>query len=210
MKISQQEEIIGSRELDFAKSENALNELQRENKRLLGLAQRYERLQDEYDATKVELEKQSRKANTADKYMQKLQASHSIERERDTLRQDLSDVRKQLSRYDNLQRENKALQRANEEVSQTLAQIEREDEELRMTNKKLRMSCDSCEQQIGWLTERNAQDQETIMELKDLQETRASPTTPTGASALENEISDSTEQANNVYETFQLIHWTRS
>ena len=205
MQISQQEETIASRELEFTRSQTAFNELKRENKRLLGLAERFEKVQDDYDATKVELEKQSRKANTADKYMQKLQASHAIEKERDGLRLDLDDARKQLSHSEGLRRDNKALQKTNEEVSQTLAQIEREDEELRMTNKKLRISCDSYEQQIGWLNERSAQDQETITELRDLQEKRVSVTERDGTAALDNELMDSNQRANSEYVVLQLL-----
>ena len=208
-KISQQEEIIGGHEADISRARSMITELQRENKKLLSTGDQFQKLQDEYDAMKLELEKQSRKANTADKYLQKLQATQLIEKDRDLIKLELDDMRKKLSSSSNARLENLALQKTNDEVSRTLAQIEREHEELRVTNKQLRISCESYGQQIEVLNERGAQDQEIIADLKENQARLASLDSPMRNGILENELSDSSAQADEVYECMILLRWNR-
>ena len=166
-KISQQEESLASKDNQMSKHQSDIAELQRERRRLLVSDEKLQKLQDEYDVMKVELERQTRKGNTADKYMQKLQANQGLERERDTLRQELDDARTQLSTLGKIRQENAALQKSNDEASRTLSQIEQEHEELRMTKKQLRVNYDSLARQVDALNERFAQDQETIAELRE-------------------------------------------
>ena len=166
-KISQQEETIASKENHLGKLQAILSELQRENKKHVAARENASQLEDEIDIMKADLEKQTRKANTADKYMQKLQASQGVEKERDTLRQELEDTRTQLAGTVKLRQENAALQQSNDESSRILSQIEQEHEELRMTKKQLRVNYDSLARQVDALNERFAQDQETIADLKE-------------------------------------------
>ena len=166
-KISQQEENIASKENQLSKLQASFSDLQRENKKHSAARDRASQLQDEIDVMKMELEKQTRKANTADKYMQKLQASQGVEKERDTLRQDLEEARTQLAATAKLRQENAALQQSNDESSRILSQIEQEHDELRMTKKQLRVNYDSLARQVDALNERFAQDQETIADLRE-------------------------------------------
>ena len=166
-KISQQEETIASKENQLSKLQAGIGELQRENKKHSAARDKASQLQDEIDVMKVDLEKQTRKANTADKYMQKLQASQGVEKERDALRQDLEEAQTQLAGTAKLRQENAALQQSNDESSRILSQIEQEHEELRMTKKQLRVNYDSLARQVDALNERFAQDQETIADLRE-------------------------------------------
>lgn len=143
---------------------------------------------------KVELERQTRKANTADKYMQKLQASQSVEKERDSFRLELDDARAKIAATEKLRQQNAALQLSNDETSRTLSQIEQEHDELRMTKKQLRMNYDSLAQQVDALNERFAQDQETIADLRDRgmnSESNPSPTIMNGG--LEGELAETSK-----------------
>ena len=166
-KISQQEETIASNESQMSKLQEDFAELQRVNKKHSSARDSASQLQDEIDVMKIEMEKQTRKANTADKYMQKLQASQGVEKERDSLRQELEEVRAKLAGTAKLQQENAALQQSNDESSRILSQIEQEHDELRMTKKQLRVNYDSLARQVDALNERFAQDQETIADLRD-------------------------------------------
>lgn len=194
-KISQQEETIASKESQMNKLQVNFTEAQRENKKLSAAKDTVSQLQDEIDVMKMELEKQTRKANTADKYMQKLQASQGVEKERDSLRQDLDEARSQLAGMAKLRQENTALQQSNDESSRILSQVEQEHDELRMTKKQLRVNYDSLARQIDALNERFAQDQETIAELRD----RRGPSDRTSSSSaamnggLEGELNETSK-----------------
>ena len=193
-KISQQEESIASKESQMSKLQANFTELQRENKKHSAARDKVAQLQDEIDVMKMELEKQTRKANTADKYMQKLQASQGVEKERDSLRQDLEEARTQLAGTAKLRQENAALQQSNDESSRILSQIEQEHDELRMTKKQLRVNYDSLARQVDALNERFAQDQETIADLRDRHgaSDRISSTAMNGG--LEGELNETSKQ----------------
>ena len=198
-KISQQEETIASKENQANKLQANLHELQRENKKLAAARDEVSQLQDELDVMKMDLEKQTRKANTADKYMQKLQASQSLEKERDALRQELEDARTQLAGMAKLRQENAALQQSNDESSRILSQIEQEHDELRMTKKQLRVNYDSLARQIDALNERFAQDQETIADLKDRHGSSDRNSVSTAMNGgLEGELDETSKQENEI------------
>ena len=198
-KISQQEEMIASKESQAKSLQANVNELQRENKKFAAARDEASQLQDEVDVMKIDLEKQTRKANTADKYMQKLQASQSVEKERDSLRQELEDMRTQLAGLAKIRQENAALQQSNDESSRILSQIEQEHDELRMTKKQLRVNYDSLARQIDALNERFAQDQETIADLRDRHGTSDRNSLSTAVNGgLEGELDEISKQENQI------------
>ena len=204
-KISQQEEVIGSKEAQLADLQSRFTVQQREIKNLAASNDERLKLRDEFDAVKRELEKQSRKANTAENYMKKLQASQGIEKERDSLRQELQDACRTAVATEKLRQENLALKKSNDETSRTLSQIEQEFEELRITNKQLRMTRDSALQQVDTLTERFAQDQETIAELKERQNEPTDLSSPKDHGGLEEELRASSKHEEQLYTSQILI-----
>ena len=198
-KISQQEELIGSQEAGLSKLRSVLTELQRENQRFVRTDDKLQKLQDEYDATRSELERQSRKANTVEKYMQKVQSAQITEKERDRLKQELEDARRQLSSSSNLRLENLALQKTNSEVSRTLAQIEREYEEMRITNRQLRVQRDELARRNDDLEERAAQDDEGVAGLGGKHAENEISKSPTTDGVLENELSESSTTSRDMF-----------
>ncbi|KAL9098683.1 MAG: hypothetical protein Q9163_005697 [Psora crenata] len=209
-KISQQEEVIASHEAQLAASESHVAELQRENNKLCASTEALQKLQDEFDVMKLELEKQTRKANTADKYVQKLQASQNIEKERDFFRQELDGARNAVGATEKIRKENIALQKSNDEASRALSQIEQENEELRMTKKQLRVNYDSLAQQVAALNERFAQDQEIIAELRDRQGGSLVPASPTVANTgLEGELLESSMHETRMQACRIILWWIR-
>lgn len=187
-KISQQEELIAANESDLAKLRGAFTDLQRENQRFFKAEDKLQKLQDDYDATKAELDKQSRKANTVDKYMQKLQSTQALEKDRDRLKFELEEARKHLSSSSNLRLHNLALQQTNSEVSRTLAQIEREYEELRITNKQLRIQRDDLAQRNEDLEERAVQDVHAGSDARVMDISNDIHASPTTHGALDDEL----------------------
>ena len=206
-KISHQEESLAIKESQVSKYQSDIAELERERRRLLLSDEKLQKLQDEYDVARNDLERQTRKANTADKYMQKLQANQNVEKERDSLRQEIEDVRSQLDNVQKLRQENAALQKSNDEASRTLSQIEQEHEELRMTKKQLRITHDSLVRQVDALNERFAQDQETIAELREKHGGSDNISGPTSDGGLEGELQ---ETAKNEDQASVSFHCSRS
>ena len=208
-KISLQEEVISSKEAQLTDLQSNVAIQQREIRKLSTSNDERLKLRDELDAVKRELEKQSRKANTAENYMKKLQASQGVEKERDLLRQELEDARHIAMASEKLRQENLALRKSNDETSHTLSQIEQEFEELRVTNKQLRVTRDGALQQVNTLTERFAQDQETIAELKDRQGESIDPSSPNDYGGLEGELQTSSKHEEEMYSSHVLITWLR-
>ena len=208
-KISQQEEMISSKEAQLDNLQSSMTVQQRENKKLAALDEDRLKLSDELDAIKRDLERQSRKANTADNYMRKLQASQAVEKERDSLRQELESVQNKAAASEKIRQENIALRKSNEETSRTLSQIEQEYEELRLNNRQLRMTRDSAVQQLDALTERFAQDQETIAELRDRHGEIMKPSSPGEYRGLKGELVDSFKHEEDMYTSRVLIRWLR-
>ena len=208
-KISHQEETIGSKDAQLSNLQSSMTAQQREIKKLVASNEDRLKLRDELDAMKRELEIQSRKANTADNYMRKLQASQAMEKERDSLRQELERVRSIADGAEKSRQENMALRKSNDETSRTLSQIEQDFEELRKTNKQLRLTRDSAVQQVDALTERFAQDQETIAELRDGHGETMDSFSPRENQGLEGELLESSRFEDDMYASRALIRWLR-
>lgn len=209
-KISEQEEIITSKELELAQSQSRVVSLQREHEKFSESKKSFQKLDDDLKIMRVELEKQTKKANTADHYLRKLQLNQSIENERDKMRLELEDARKSLKMTDDLRQENAALQVSNNEKSQTISQIERDLLEHQRTKKQLRINYDSLTQEVHGLNERFAQDQETIADLKDRHgssESHSSPTIVNGG--LESELADTSKYENQMQVSNILVRWLR-
>lgn len=205
-KISQQEEIIAGKEAQLTALQSTTAELQHKNQKLRASSEEVQKLKDELHIMKPELEKQTRKANTADNYVRKLQNSQLIEKERDALRQELEDTRKEAAATEKVRLDNLALTQSNDETSRTLSQIEQDFEELRMTNKHLRISRDNAMRQVEAFNERFAQDQETIAELRDRQAGPVSPKSPGLDEGLEGELLHSSEHESDMYASRYLVY----
>lgn len=210
LQISSQEEIIAGYEVQLDKATTTIGDLKRQNQALVALSDEVTPLKDEVAVLKKDLIEQTKKANTANNYMKKLQASREVEKERDTLRRDLDETKNDLASAgkiaDKLREENFNLRRSDDERSRTLSLIEREYDELRITKKQLRDSREDLLQQVKMLNERVAQDQETIADLRERAGEGSSPTSPQETSGLERELLDTSKFEDDTYAS-QRLFW---
>ena len=203
LQISSQEEIIAGHEVQLSKATTTIGDLKRQNQALAASSDEVTPLKDEVAVLKKNLTEQTKKANTADNFMKKLQASREVEKERDTLRRDLDETKNDLASAgkiaDRLREENFNLRRSDDERSRTLSLIEREYDELRITKKQLRDSREDLLQQVKMLNERVAQDQEIIADLRERAGEGSSPTSPRESSGLERELLDTSKFEDDTY-----------
>lgn len=213
LQISSQEEIIAGHEVQLDKATTTIGDLKRQNQALVALSDEVTPLKDEVAVLKKDLMEQTKKANTANNYMKKLQASREVEKERDTLRRELDETKNDLASVgkiaDKLREENFNLRRSDDERSRTLSLIEREYDELRITKKQLRDSREDLLQQVKMLNERVAQDQETIADLRERAGEGSSPTSPRETSGLERELLDTSKFEDDTYASQRLFWATK-
>lgn len=131
------ETLIASLEARVAEYEGDLDGLRKQNEVLKIKAERVQKLQDDYDETKIERDNLSRKANTAEKYRLKLEASQDLEKENASLKTRISDLQGQLRTSDTKTASSSNLAREVEEYRRMLPAIEQDRHELNEMKKRV-------------------------------------------------------------------------
>ena len=134
---AQKEAVIVSLEARVAEYETDIESLRRNNEVLKIKAERVQKLQDDYDEIKIERDSLTRKANAAEKYRQKLEASQDQERENTSLKQKIADLQTQLRQSDTRTASSSDLQREIDEYRRLLPAIEQERHEVNEMKKRL-------------------------------------------------------------------------
>lgn len=111
---------------------------------------------------KAEKENLVRKANTADRYKQKLQASQTLEKENADLRQELNEVREQLKSAQSARKIVAGLELENEEYKRTLPKIEQDRHELQIVKQHLELDNSTLARRCELAEEQHSRDEERI------------------------------------------------
>ena len=131
------ETLIASLEDRALTADAEIEELRKSNEVLKVKAERTQKLQDDYDVIKIERDRLSRKANAAEKYKQKLEASQDLEKENQGLRERVSELQTQIRQSDSRSMSTSDLQREIDEYRRLLPSIEQERYELHEMKKRL-------------------------------------------------------------------------
>ncbi|KEF51293.1 uncharacterized protein A1O9_12643 [Exophiala aquamarina CBS 119918] len=129
--------LIATLENRVEEAESEVDELRKANEVLKIKSEKAQKLQDDYDEMKIERDRLARKANTAEKYRQKLEASQDLEKDNATLRIKVNDLQNQLKQSDSAQASSSDLQREVDEYRRLLPSIEQERYELNEMKKRL-------------------------------------------------------------------------
>ena len=187
---------IATLEDKLASTEEQLEHAMRANEVLRIKNEKTQRLQDEYDELKIETSKLSRRANAADKYKQKLEASLNLEKENQDLREQIKDFGKHLKDSDSNRLLSSDLKRENEEYRRVLPGIEQERHELNEMKKRIEFDYLTLEARWQASEEQNTRQKAAIEELqsrlKDYEEGHSPSTPPTGGNRKD--LSDYDEQ----------------
>lgn len=131
------EMLIASLEARVAEYESELDALRKQNEVLKIKAERVQKLQDDYDEIKIERDSLIRKANTAEKYRLKLEASQDLEKENANLKAKVGDLQGQLRTSDSKTASSSSLAREVEEYRRMLPAIEQDRHELNEMKKRV-------------------------------------------------------------------------
>ncbi|OAP57879.1 hypothetical protein AYL99_08617 [Fonsecaea erecta] len=134
---SKHDTLIANLENRVLETESEVEELRKSNEVLKIKAEKAQKLQDDYDEMKIDRDRLARKANTAEKYRQKLEASQDLEKDNASLRAKVTELQNQLKQSDFAQANSSDLHREIDEYRRLLPSIEQERYELNEMKKRL-------------------------------------------------------------------------
>ncbi|GKZ93318.1 hypothetical protein AnigIFM59636_006388 [Aspergillus niger] len=178
-KSRQQEDIIATQEARLATAQDEIDSLRMTVESLRVKNQRFQKLQDDYDELKTERDQLARKANAAEKYRQKLQASQDFEKENQSLKNQIKDFQQQLKEADSQQKWNSEREVELEEYRRVLPRIEQECSEIQNLKKQLEFNNHALTERLSNADEQRERDDALISELRErIRELEGSPGSP--------------------------------
>lgn len=152
-----------------------------------------QKLQDAFDELKTERDNLARKANTAEKYKQKLQAGSDLQKENLGLRDELAELRQEYERTKQARTQVAGLQLAVDEYKRVLPKIEQERHELQMMKKQLEFDNAALAQRCDTAHGQYKRDQVTIASFNErLGRPSTTPSSPVAGEKrdLDGELTD--------------------
>ncbi|KAI9923697.1 hypothetical protein ASPWEDRAFT_46371 [Aspergillus wentii DTO 134E9] len=178
-KTRHQEDLIASQEARLAAAQDEVDSLRMSVETLRVKNQRFQTLQDDYDELKTEKDQLARKANAAEKYRQKLQASQDFEKENQTLKNQIKDLQQQLKEADSQHRWTSERDVELEEYRRVLPRIEQECSEMQNLKKQLEFNNHALTERLEGAEEQRERDDLLISELRErIRELEGSPGSP--------------------------------
>ncbi|KAJ5874494.1 Microtubule binding protein HOOK3 [Penicillium soppii] len=166
-KTRQQDDLIASQEAKLNVAQDEIDSLRMTVESLRVKNQRYQKLQDDYDELRTEKDHLARKANAAEKYRQKLQASQDFEKENQTLKNQIKDLQQQLKESDSQQRWSAERDVELEEYRKLLPQVEQECNEIQNLKKQLEFNNHALTERLESADEQHERDDALISELRE-------------------------------------------
>ena len=166
-KTRQQDDLIASQEAKLTAAQDEIDSLRMTVESLRVKNQRYQKLQDDYDELRTEKDQLARKANAAEKYRQKLQASQDFEKENQTLKNQIKDIQQQLKESDAQQRWSSERDVELEEYRKLLPQVEQECNEIQNLKKQLEFNNHALTERLESADEQHERDDALITELRE-------------------------------------------
>ncbi|KAJ9215000.1 hypothetical protein DTO166G4_3398 [Paecilomyces variotii] len=178
-KSRQQEDLIATQEAKIAAAQDEIDSLRMNLESLRVKNQRYQTLQDDYDELKTERDQLARKANAAEKYRQKLQASQDFEKENQVLKNQVKDLQQQLKDADSNQKWSSERDVELEEYRRVLPRIEQDRHEIQNLKKQLEFNNHALTERLQTAEEQRERDEAVISELRErIRELEGSPGSP--------------------------------
>ncbi|OCT45507.1 M protein repeat protein [Cladophialophora carrionii] len=163
---SKHDTLIATLENRVLEAESEIEELRKNNEVLKIKAEKAQKLQDDYDEMKIERDRLARKANTAEKYRQKLEASQDLDKENNNLRAKVTELQNQLKQSDFARARSSDLQREIDEYRRLLPSIEQERYELNEMKKRLEFDYHTLEARYHDSAEQLSRQNQAVEELQ--------------------------------------------
>ena len=170
-----------------------------------------QKLQDEIDELRVERDGLAKKANTVDKYKQKLQASQDLEKDNELLRAEIEDIRQNARNTADDLEQLDILRLKNEEYERILPGIEQDHHELQMMKRQLEIANAALAEKSEAANEQHIRDLETIEELRvEIHNAESGALPPFGAAGgLDTELAQPTEKESKLQVASLALFFSR-
>ncbi|KAI9823317.1 MAG: hypothetical protein M1832_002541 [Thelocarpon impressellum] len=190
MKLQEQEDDIANDEVRILQFQTEAEEQHRTIASLRTLADKSQQLQDELDEIKVERDGLAKKANTLDKYKQKLEAIQDLESENRQLHSEVEELHQQFKLADKERQDSFGLQMTIDRYRRTIEKVEQDHSDLQLIKRRLENDNAMLVKRVEGTAEKQARDVETISELQDkLRELESGAIhVPNDGGSLENEL----------------------
>lgn len=179
-KVREQDELIATLETQCDDDRNAKERMQKDLASLKSMGNRLTALEDDLTIAREENQVLKKKANMADRFKQKLEASKNLEADLARTRDENQSLQQHVVDYDTIVRQKDALQRMHQQYQNTQQKNEQEIFEANSQKKALEDERRDLLRQLAVSQDREAHDAAMIA---DLQEQRGS-TTPTASSPI--------------------------
>ncbi|RMZ91208.1 hypothetical protein DV736_g1569, partial [Chaetothyriales sp. CBS 134916] len=191
----QVDSVIAGLESRAIAAETELEELRKANELLKVRVERTQKLQDDYDEIKIDRDRLSRKANAADKYRQKLEASANIEKENESLKEKITELQTQIRQSDIHSISTSDLQREIDEYRRLLPSIEQERHELNEMKKRLEMDFYTLEVRYHDSAEQLQRSQQTVEDLLGRLRDYENATSPTAVAQVDQSVQEDLDKS---------------
>ena len=221
LKLRDQNSLIANLEDQLRDYQTKYESIQKTHENLRKSHERSQPLRDELrevklerDSIQVERDSLLKKANAAEKYKLKLQANQHLDKENESLREELEVIRLQLKEADQTQQYAPGLHKQVREYEEILPQLEQDRHELQIVKVQLEVDKDILVQRLEEANTKQARDQEVIAELEYRCRGLESPHTSDNGNfrGLEAELEDNERHEiidKKLQVTVSIMKWSR-
>ena len=196
-KIREQDELIESQEAQVDQDREEKTKMRRELETLRKAAERTIQLEDELKELRLESIELAKKANTADRFKQKLEAQKALENDLKNVEYENEELRSMLRDFNKIKARNQSLEQTHLQFQNSIAKAEMEIFEIHSQKKHLDMQKAELESALEIAEARRAHDEQFIA---DLQEQIQSGSPERAGFSLEDELEteDATQKATSL------------
>lgn len=196
-KIREQDELIESQEGQVDQDREEKTKMRRELETLRKAAERTIQLEDELKELRLESIELAKKANTADRFKQKLEAQKALENDLKNVEYENEELRSMLLDFNKIKARNESLEQTHLQFQNSIAKAEMEIFEIHSQKKHLDMQKAELESALEIAEARRAHDEQFIA---DLQEQIQTGSPERAGFSLEDELEteDATQKATSL------------
>ncbi|KIV87114.1 hypothetical protein PV11_02682 [Exophiala sideris] len=164
---SKHDTLVATLESRVLEAESEVEELRKSNEVLKIKAEKAQKLQDDFDELKIDRDRLARKANTAEKYRLKLEASQDLEKDNASLKTKVAELQNQVKQSDSVRASSGDLQREVDEYRRLLPSIEQERYDINEMKKRLEFDYHALEARYQDTVEQLSRQQQEVQDLQE-------------------------------------------
>ncbi|KAI9670141.1 MAG: hypothetical protein M1817_004478 [Caeruleum heppii] len=167
LRIKEQEDYIAHNETKLATAQAQRDDRDRTIDSFQVQHATTQKLQDELDEIRIERDHLAKKANMADRYKQKLQATQSLETENRHLRSEVDELHQRSRADEDALTEARGHQMTLEQYRKTVQRVEQDYSEIQTIKRRLELDNNALQEKLESSVEQRARDGDMIADLQD-------------------------------------------